>query len=260
MTRAPIPPHELAPETLDRLENEKILKEMKALERRGKLDEAAIAGFDARVDAQLAKTSLAAGRAQADFEAAVARRQRPVLPKKFSVPFVIFLFLVCIGPLIEMGAGEGFIFAHANAYRAAMPWTIALLLPVTGVFLYTGERRSQVLMHRYPTWGVRWLIVFPFISLVGAAVMAISLLGWAAFMGWAIGARSTALEARVLSIREPSTRSRGCKQEARLQVLGNEATICLDGRISKPPSQGDLLSVRGRVSVWGVYIEELQPK
>lgn len=260
MTRTPTPSHDLTPETLDRLENEKILKEMKALEREGKLDEAAIAGFDARVDAQLARTSQTAEKAQADFEAAIELRKRPVLPKRSVIPFLVFLFLVFIGPLIEIGIGKGFVFAHANAYRAAMPGIVGILLPVIGFAIYTRERKDHLLKDRSPTWGVRWLLMFPLVSLLGAALIAMSPLGWAAFMGWATGKNSTALQAQVLSVGEASTSSRGCKQKARLQVLGNEATICLDGRISKPPRQGDSLSVRGRVSVWGVYIEELQPR
>lgn len=260
MTRVPTPSDDLAPETLDRLENEKILKEMKALEQQGKLDEAAIAGFDARVEAQLARISQRAEQAQADFEAAMAQRKRPALPKRSVIPFLVFLFLVFVSPLIEMGIGKGFIFAHANAYRAAMPWIVVLLLPVIGFTVYTRERKESILKDRYPTWGVRWLLMFPLVSLLGAAMIAMAPLGWAAFMGWATGKDSTTLEARVLSVGEASSSSRGCKQLARLQVLANDASICLDGRISKPPRQGDSLSVRGRVSVWGVYIEELQPK
>lgn len=261
MTRAPIPSHDLTPETGDRLENEKILNEMKALEREGKLDEAAIAGFDARVDAQLARISHGVEKAQADFEAAIALRKRPVLPKRFVIPFLVFLFLVFIGPLIEMGIGRGFVFAYANAYRAAMPWIVGILLPVIGFGVYTRERKDHLLKDRYPTWGVRWLLMFPLVSLLAAALIVVSPLGWAAFMGWATGAGVTVPEAKVLAVGKASASSRrGCKQDARLQILGNEATICLDGRISKPLKQGDSLSVQGRVSVWGVYIEELHAK
>lgn len=260
MTRPLASPHDLAPETLNRLENEKILNEMKALEREGKLDEAAIAGFDARVDAQLARISQEVEKAQADFEAAIERRKHPVLPKRFFIPVVVIIFLVFIGPMIELGIGKGFVFAHANAYRAAMPWIVGLLLPVIGFAVYTRERKELLLKYRYPTWGVRWLLMFPLVSLLGAAMIAMAPLGWAAFIGWATGKDSTALEARVLSVGEASSSSRGCKQHASLQVLGNEASICLDGRISKPPRQGDSLSVRGRVSAWGVYIEELHPR
>jgi hypothetical protein len=260
MTRAPASPHDSTPETRDRLENKKIHDEMTALAREGKLDEAAIAGFDARIDAQLARISQGAEKAQADFEAAIALRKRPALPKRFVMPWSVFLLLVFIGPIIEIAVGKGFVFAHANAYRAAMPWIIALLLPLIGFTVYTRERKNPILKDRYPTWGVRWLLMFPLVSMAAAAMIATSPLGWAAFMGWATGANSTALEAKVLSVDKASTSSRGCKQYARLQILGNEASICLDGRISKPPKQGDSLSVRGRVSAWGVYIEELHPQ
>ena|SRR3982750_2514900 len=95
MTRIPAPAHDPTAEIPDPLENEKILNEMKALEREGKLNEAAIAGFNARVDAQLARTSQAVEKAQADFEAAIELRKRPVLSKRFAIPAVV-IFCWCL--------------------------------------------------------------------------------------------------------------------------------------------------------------------
>ncbi len=112
----------------------------------------------------------------------------------------VILFLVFIGPMIELGIGKGFAFFHANAHRAAILWIVGILLPVIGFAVYTRERKDHLLKDRYPTWGVRWLLMFPLVSLLGAAMIAMAPLGWAAFMGWATGKDSTALEARVLSV------------------------------------------------------------
>lgn len=231
------------------------------LERQGKLDEAALAEIDARVQEDFRQLEETLAKAVESYEANRFVPKRAVLLKRFhAIAWVLFIF-VFLGPILEATIGKGFIFSYANGYRAAFPWIFWMLVPILGIAFFLMEKSHDIIGTRYPTWGIRWLIMFPILVTLSSGLVAMSPLGWFALTGWATGTVSNRMDAKVLSIAPLSQSSRTCSQQARLQVLGNEADICLEGRISGPsPKQGDTLAIVGRVSGMGIYIEKLQPK
>jgi hypothetical protein len=95
--------------------------------------------------------------------------------------------------------------------------------------------------------------------MICAALIIISPLGWAALLGRMSGT-TTDLEATVLSV-EQSPGSRYCHLRAELSISGTTASICLDDRVTgKTPAAGNTLLVVGRVSRWGVLIEQVRVK
>lgn len=238
-----------------------IVADALALERQGKLDEAALAEIDERVQEEFRQLEETQAKAVAAYEANRFVPKPAVLPKRFYAPVWGLLIFVFVGPVLEITIGNGFIFSYANDYRAALPWIFWILVPIFGIGFFIQEKKKRVLSARYPTWVVRWLIMFPIMVALGAGGVIMSPLGWFALAGWATGTGSSHLDAKVLSIGSLRPGSRGCDQQARLKVLNNEADICLEGRISGPaPKQGDTLAIVGRVSGLGVYIEKLQTR
>ncbi|MEO8023425.1 hypothetical protein [Polaromonas sp.] len=253
--------HDAAGERSIDIAAKSIVADVMELERQGKLNEAALAEIDARVQEEFRQFEETQAKAVAAYEANRFVSKPAVLPKRFYVPAWGLFIFVFFGPVLEITIGEGFIFSYANDYRAAVPWIFWILVPILGIGFFIQEKKKRVLSAQYPTWVVRWLIMFPIMVTLGAGGVAMSPLGWFALAGWATGTGSSHLEAKVLSIGSLRPSSRGCDQQARLQVLNNEADICLEGRIlGTSPKQGDTLAIAGRISGMGVYIEKLQAK
>jgi hypothetical protein len=171
---------------------------------------------------------------------------------------LVALVLLGAGALLEMTVGTGFIFSRSNAYRAAMPWLFGFLSLVFAAGLLMLERANRSLLMRYPTWFVRWLIVFPLVVALTAVMAAIAPLGWAALLGQTFGSPSERLEVHVISVDSPSRNSSGCDHHATLEFEGNSARICMEGRLSGPaPQAGEKVAVAGRISRLGLFVDQI---
>lgn len=240
-----------------------IVREAQALERSGKLDGAAIARADARLQA-LADASDRAlqGRLERIMEGdedvvGDAPPKGWVLPKAWRIPFLVVLLLVLGSPILEMTLGQGFLWSGGAAYGAALPVLLLVLLAVFAVVLYRYERVTHQLRTSYPTWFVRWLFMYPLLVVFCTAMVAFVPWGWAAALGWATGTPSR-VDVRISSIGALSPGSGGCDQSARLEFKGAHARICLEGRlVGRMPYPGDMVVVSGRVSRLGLYVERI---
>jgi hypothetical protein len=64
------------------------------------------------------------------------------------------------------------------------------------------------------------------------------------------------METRVIAI--DTYKGRGCKLKAKLEISGNRADICLDGRVAgQMPKAGDTITATGKASALGVYLDEV---
>lgn len=241
-----------------------IMREAQVLERGGKLDGAAIARADARLQA-LADSSDRAlqGRLERimagdeDEGVGAAPPKGWVLPKAWRIPFLVVLLLVLGSPILEMTLGQRFLWSGGAAYGAALPVLLLVLLAVFAVVLYRHERATHQLRASYPTWFVRWLFMYPLMVVFCTAMVALAPWGWAAALGWATGTPSS-VDVRVHSIGALSPGSGGCDQSARLEFKGAHARICLEGRlVGRMPYPGDMVAVSGRVSRLGLYVEQI---
>ncbi len=241
-----------------------VMREAQALERSGKLDGAAIARVDARLqalaDARDRELQARLERIRVGDDVDDAPPKGWVLPKVWRIPFLVVLLLVLGSPILEMTLGQGFLWSGGAAYGAALPVLLLVLLAVFAVVLYRHERSAHLLRASYPTWFVRWLFMYPLMVVFCTAMVAFAPWGWAAALGWATGTPSR-VDVRVSSIGALSPGSGGCDQSARLEFQGAHASICLEGRLAgKMPYPGEMMAVSGRVSRLGLYVERVHGK
>lgn len=241
------------PSAADR-EDDAIFEEFNELALEGRIDDDAVASIDARLDANLKRREVEFAASIAEIEAQFAPPR--LLPLGARLALAVVFLAASIGALLEITIGSGFIFAGSNAYRHAMPWLWGILLPAFGVTWYLAERRQKLLLHRYPTAWVRWMLIFPLMAVASAGMTIIAPLGWAALGGYLTGTSPERLAAKVLSIEPAETRRRSCDQKARLEVEETAADICLEGRLTgRSPGRGETVDVTGRRSVFGILIE-----
>ncbi|KRC20416.1 hypothetical protein [Acidovorax sp. Root217] len=240
-----------------------VLREGMALERKGNLDAEATARIETRLEAIL-QAQMRAAQVALEAPSPVERkaavdgvdRMRRVRSVALWIPFGVFV-AVLAGLVLEMTIGQGFIWFGGATYEPLALKLFLLLLPLLAVLFYRRERSTHHLRNRYPTWLVRWVFMYPVMVLLGAGLVAFAPWGWAAALGWAWGA-SSRVEVRVVSVDAPSPGSRGCDQSAQLEFKGAMASICLEGRLGKQaPAAGDTVTVSGRVSRLGLYVEKL---
>jgi len=107
------------------------------------------------------------------------------------------------------------------------------------------------------------LLMFPLIVVMSSAIVIYSPYGWSALAGWAIGTASAQKTAKVLSVepmREPRKVGK-CDQKAKFRIDAIEANICIEGLVVGPtPKPGDSVTVAGRNSPFGFFIEEVRVK
>jgi hypothetical protein len=241
-------------------EMEAVFHEGLELERQGKLDADATRRIEARLQSISDKLDKTAADHIADIKAQLPTRPHFGIWQKIAVAF--FFFALVSVPL-EFTLGERFVFSAANTYRAAVPLLFAVLVPAFAIFWFRLERKQHNLAFRYPTWLVRWLLMFPLIVVTSAAMVIFSPFGWSALAGWAIGTPSAQKTAKVLSVepmREPR-RVGKCDQKANFRIDEIQANICIEGLVVGPtPKPGDSITVVGRNSPFGFFIEEVRVK
>lgn len=237
---------------------------MKALDREGKLDPVTSARLIEQAQQEYDRVNRESnGKVTPEsLGYGLPLHQRP-LSLWLRIPLGSAFIFVIGGFLLELTIGSGFIFAFSSQYKTVMPWLgLAAALPVGVALLYL-EKKDRFMSNRYPTWVIRWLIVFPLMTATVSAGIVISPFGWAAIAGWLFGTPSDHIQAKVIFLRAPSKRLRwlDCRQEAMLEAGAGSADICLDNRVLGPmPGAGDAVAVAGRTSVLGVYVQTLKRK
>ena len=203
------------------------------------------------------KSDLAENPAKTKGELSQPRRFN-ILPR-VHVPIVAALLFAFAGIILEETLGTRFIFSAANQYRVAMPWIVGILTPVFAWLIFRAERVNHDLSDRFPTWWIRWLVMFPFMAVLSSVLVAWALLGWSALFGLALGSSAEQMEASVVDVSRPYTH--GCSQTAEIKLSGNTKLICLaDVLVGQVPNSEDTVTVVGSRSIFGTYIEEIHAK
>jgi hypothetical protein len=142
-----------------------------------------------------------------------------------------------------------------------VPSLFAVLIPTFAILWFLIEQKQHDLAYRYPTWLVRWLFVFPLIVVMSSAMVVFSPFGWSALAGWAIGTPSAQKTAKVLTVepmREPR-RIGKCNQTAKIDIDEIDVNICIEGRVvGSALKAGDSITVSGRISPFGLFVEEIR--
>lgn len=225
------------------------------LERQGRLDE----GAKTQINAQLQDISdlLRQQVAQKFSSAPAMRRQRREPWWKMYVASLLLLALA--GGVLEIVMGTYFVPSFGRAYQSVFPMLLALAVPIFGFLLFRIERQQNTLAGRFPSWGVRWIFVFPAMVLACSFLVLLSPYGWSALAGWMVGADAPAQQAKVLSVEVAKPKFGKCDQHAAMAIDGTSARICIEGRsVGGLPKAGDTVSVRGRSSFLGLFVEEVR--
>jgi hypothetical protein len=232
------------------------------LEQQGQFDKNASAKLEARLDTIMASLDkkIAKSIAEVKEEQPATRSERLELIFVRTVPPFALIGITLLATI-----GERFIFAFAEQGLSAVPLLFAFLLPTFAIFWFRLECRTHSFAERFPTWFVRWILMFPLIVTLSTAMVIFSPLGWAALAGWAIGTPSTQLDAQLVSI-EPMRAPRKifkCDQKARLRIGEIQSDVCVEDIVSGPiPKPGDAVNITGKASALGFYINgiALEPK
>lgn len=239
-------------------ELEVIVRDVEALDRQGKLDDAAIADIEIRVVAELERQN------QADMQriaAIKAGHDSPLrlLPKSYRVTFGLGIGFLFIGMMLEITLGKGFIFIFANEYRAIGFWIFLISLPLVTAGLFWLDKNGVPINQKSITKWLFWPIIFPLMIGFGAAMIIAAPLGYLALGGWAFGTESEELGI-ITSVGVKSGSARSCHQFATLQIGQTAAKICLDKRLEGGTSlmPGDQVTINGRTSLLGTYVEQIQ--
>ncbi len=171
----------------------------------------------------------------------------------------IALLVAFLGTPLEVTVGEYFVASFSSAYKSLLPTLFVLCLPIFAMLVFLVEKQQQTRSARYPTWSVRWLIMYPLLVVFCTGMLVFSPLGWSALVGRAIGTASPPLQAKVLSVSAEQRRTGKCDQTVELDFEGSKTRICAEDRVVSPPLKpGDTVSVHGRRSFLGFFIEEIQ--
>lgn len=234
---------------------ETVFHEGTQLERQGKLDEEAAKRIEAKLQAISERLDRQVAKDIADIRASSA-----IQPQSAWKKIVAFLLLAAfIGMPLEFTIGENFVFSYSDEYKSMLPTLFALALPAFAILWFRLEKQQRALSYRSPTWAVRWIIVFPLVVVLSSSLVVLSPFGWAALGGWAVGREASPRQAKVLSVGPERARMGKCDQKAMLDIGGVQANICIEGRVIGPSLKaGNTISVRGRSSFFGLFIEEIR--
>lgn len=224
------------------------------LERQGLLDDKAKIQIEAKLNAISGRLDQDLAKRLSDISA--INTKRPLSPRRRVA--ACLLLLVLLGMPLELIVGENFFFFYSKAYKSALPILFALTIPAFAITWFILERQQGALSRRYSLWAVRWLLAYPLFVLASASMVVLSPFGWSAAGGWALGSESMVRQAKVLSLSPETKRVGKCDQSALLEIDGIQTKICIEGRVAGDPLKaGGLVSVHGRGSFLGLFIEEI---
>ncbi|MDD2176464.1 hypothetical protein OIN59_03400 [Acidovorax sp. D2M1] len=233
----------------------KVFQQGIQLECQGQLDER----VKAQIDARLREISDQLGQQVVQQLSSAPAMGRQCREPRWKL-YVASLFLLALaGGVLEIAVGTYFIPSFGGAYQRVFPMLLALAVPIFGFLLFRIERQQNTLAGRFPSWGVRWIFVFPAMVLACSFLVLLSPYGWSALAGWMVGADAPARQAKVLSVEVAKPKYGKCDQHAALVIDGTSARICIEGRsVGELPKAGDTVSVRGRSSFLGLFVEEVR--
>lgn len=260
MSKPNAPRNETSPLELAKAEMEAIFQEGVKLERQGLLDADAKQRIEARLQSVSGRIDQHASDTIAKFNQSHPVRQPVGLWQKVLAILVLLGFVAV--PL-EFTIGETFVFSYSNAYSAALPFLYAVTLPIFAVWFFLLERKQHLFFNQYPTWAVRWLAMFPLLVVLSSTAVVFAPFGWSALFGWIIGTQSPPIEAKVLSIEPMRERKKigQCEQKAKLVISDIHANICVQSLMFGPvPKAGDTVTLYGRSSILGVFIEQIRTR
>lgn len=237
---------------------ESVFQEGTELELTGKFDQHTAKNIEARLQAISERLDKDVANIIDEIRASASTRPKPTTQIKVAA---IFFLLASIGLPLEFTLGESFVFAYTNAYKSLLPLIFFVTLPMFALLWFHLERTQHALSSRSPTWGVRWLLVFPLIVVFSASIVAFSPFGWSALAGWAFGSTSESTEAKVISVGDIRSRVGKCDQKASIDIDQAKVSICLEDRVlGATPKPGDTVIILGRRSPLGLFIEEIRRK
>lgn len=238
-----------------------IYREEEELRHNGASDDVVIVHLEKRMQDFTARLDKEHAERLAEIKAKHAHSNGAVVPKRYRIPAIIAMLIIITGDILEMTIGKRFVFSAADQYRAMIPWLLVILVPAFAWMWFNLEHASHSIADRYPAWWVRWLLAFPLIVALSSAIVAIFPLGWFALYGFLYGIPDGDIEAKMLAVSPHHPNSRGCNQNADIIINGNSARICLAQALSgSAPAAGEAVTVTGRVSGVGVFIDELRTK
>ena len=175
-----------------------------------------------------------------------------------KVAIVLLAFaLVLGGALLKITVGSRFVFFYSERYTSIGWWAFALLFPVIAVAMFNEQVKVHMRL-RYPTWWVRWLMMYPLSVALAAAAVVIAPLGWIAALTLATGSSAEPTVGRLISVGDYRPSSKGCDQRGELAMHGKTASICLEG-LAVLPMRGNVpVVVSGKQSNFGLLIEGLK--
>lgn len=179
---------------------------------------------------------------------------------RIAVALAAFAFLIG-GALLYATLGSRFIFYYAKPYANLGWWVFIALLPAFGAAFLRKRARTELRL-RYPTWWVRWMLMFPLSVAVASGAVVIAPLGWLAALTFATGAPIGPIPGRLSSVSKFSTSGKGwgCDQRGELIVASRGASICLEG-LTNLPAKGDVpVLITARHSSLGLLISSISPQ
>lgn len=243
--------------------------EADALEREGKLDQAALARFDARMRKLHERSER---EIDARLQARMAQVERlPVVPAAARsapwwvwAPLFAFMVLLAVGVLLEVhGPGMRFVAAAGHQYKDDAVPIVLWLTPVLWLLAFCARRYVRRLSPHLPAVPLQSVLASALCFAGMAAAVPPALYGWAALAGWAVGERRAGIDAVLVSVGEPSLSSRGCKQDGVLRIGSAESRICVAGLHTAPPKYSQHapqpVLLNGKVSRFGTLVEGIQP-
>lgn len=237
-------------------------------ERRVNPDEQETARIEARLlaigEAQVremkAREAARKSRRPWNFDAPDKAPRRWILPRQYRVPLLVFVAYVVMGSVLGLTLARRFMWFGEVAY-GPLAWQLFLgLLPVFAAMWFLAMRVERAHGPRARSWAERWLLGYPGLVGLSAAMVATAPWGWAALLGWTFGSPAR-VEARVASV-EQRYSSRGCDHTAAFELRGATSfRICLHRRLegTMPPA-GGTVEVSGKLSWVGFYVEQVHAK
>jgi hypothetical protein len=238
-----------------------IYRESEDLRRTGVSEDAAIARLEERLQQLSSRLDKNLAEKLAVVRLGQARASDFAVPMKSCYLYVFVMAVVVSGCILESSLGKVFVFSAASKYRAMAQWFVLFLAPVFAWMWFRLGRANHFFASRYPTWWVRWLVVYPLLIVLSSGMVVISPLGWLSVYGRYMGKPVEGIEARILALDAYHSNSRGCRQFADISIGNNSARVCLADVLSgRIPAVGEYVFLAGRVSNAGVFIDKVHAK
>lgn len=120
--------------------------------------------------------------------------------------------------------------------------------------MFRVKRMKEELKRSYPTWGVRWIFMYPLVVVVASGLVVIAPLGWIAGHAWASGVDTKPIPGRLVSVEDYRGYGKGCDQKGKLAVREFIGSICLEKIATLPMKPNPSVIVSARQSALGLLV------